>query len=88
MTQTVDSKAWSALIQMQPLNFLDMVAPPDRIGREELLARMIRLFKEEDEAVLPVQGWLATDVNAFESVLRGLSQEGRIDRGSFSAYAD
>jgi hypothetical protein len=88
MTQTVDSRAWSAGISIRPLNFLDVIAPPRSIGKDEFVAQVIRLSKTDVTSAPSSQGWLATDMNALGSVLRGLSEEGRIDRGSFAIYVD
>ncbi len=80
MTETVDSKAWSASIKLEALNFQDTIAPPARISAEEWMGRISLAQAGE-------QGWLSAAPRSQESVLRGLSQVGSIDRGSFASYA-
>jgi hypothetical protein len=87
MTQNVDSKLWSASIRIQSMNFQNVIDPPARSSRDEFLTQIIRRFSDETTSVLASTDWLATDLDALQSVLKGLSQEGLVDRGSFSVYA-
>jgi hypothetical protein len=53
-----------------------------------------RVLKNGDIILKPMvsiparEAWLYQDKEALESVQRGLSQEGKIDRGSFAQYVD
>ena len=86
MTQTVDSSAWNRTMHIEALNFQLVVAPPERIGAEELLSRIARISQQEVENAASLENWLYANPLVLHSVLRGLSQQGRIDRGSFASY--
>ena len=88
MTETVDSKTWMAVMRIEALHFRDMVAPPQRISAEELISCVAVLLRQQEESILPGHTWLDDNPHALESVLRGLSQEAQIDRGSFAPYAE
>lgn len=82
MTQTVSSKAWRSDMDVRAVNFQDTIEPP---GRRE----MFGLSEQGDGSVTTAEPtWLLHNQTALESVMRGLAQEGTIDRGSFAIYAE
>jgi len=88
MTQTVNSSIWTTNIQFQALNFLYVVDPPRSLNKDEFIEQTMRLARSDEQgSVLPVDSWIFKNKTALDSVTRGLSQAGRIDRGSFATYA-
>ncbi len=86
MTQTVDSK-WTDDIEVRTLNFLDVVDPPKNPNKDEFFSQLQRFAECVAPGIQPENGWLQKDKAAMASVMRGLSQVGSIDRGSFASYA-
>lgn len=87
MTQTVDSRVWSDYVSIKALYFRDTIEPPTRISADELL-RSAGFTKDDSLGTAGGRGWLDANPLALDSVLRGLSQAGNVDRGSFASYAD
>lgn len=95
MTQTVDLQMLKKSgIEIRTYNFLDIVVePPASINEDEFIERIIKFKKNESSQTVAAfayqeDDWLLRDKEALNSVEKGLSEKGTIDRGSFAKYVE